>query len=114
LKGNILLYVRSEKGFFVEYSQTPTTHTGWWVDGYGALPMTTQITYNYKPEDQEAANLLKEAGITYKLIDLSNCSLKARLTAKISGINETPTLVFYHKKIKGIENIKQALQGIKA
>jgi len=105
--------VRSEKVFTIKHGQMPAVHTGWWVDSYGALPMATQVTYKYKQEEEEAVNLLKEAGIAYRLVDLSNCSFTVLLKAKISGINEEPTLVLNHKKIKGIENIKKFLQELK-
>ncbi|MDI6805569.1 MAG: hypothetical protein QMD20_02765 [Candidatus Bathyarchaeia archaeon] len=60
----------------------------------------TQVTYNYKPEDQKAVDLLKENGIACKVVDLSDCSFMIRLKAKMSGINETPTLILNGVKIK--------------
>jgi len=112
LENNVLLYVRSEKVFTIKHGQMPAVHTGWWVDSYCALPMATQVTYKHKQEDDEAVNLLKEAGIAYRLVDLSNCSLIVWLKAKMSGINEKPTLILNHKKITGIENIKKFLQEL--
>ena len=113
LKDNTILYVKLGKVFVAGYSQTPITHTGWWVDGYGALPTATQETRSHRSEDQEAIDLLKGAGIAYKLVDLSNCSFSARLRSKIMGVKETPTLILNDKKIRGFENIKKVLQGIK-
>jgi len=113
LKDNILLYVKSKKVSIIGYSQAPTVHTGWWVDGYGYHPLATRTTHNYKPEDQEAASLLKEAEIAYKLVDLSYCSFMVRLKARVQRIDETPTLILNNKKIRGIGDIKQALQGTK-
>ena len=113
MKDNIVLYVKSKKVFVAGYSQTPITHTGWWIDGYGALPTATQVTRSHKSEDQEAIDLLKVAGTAYKLVDLSNCSFSARLRSKIMEVNETPILILNGKKIRGLENIKKVLQGIK-
>jgi glutaredoxin len=70
------------------------------------------VTYNYKPEDQKAVDLLKETGAPYRVVDLSDCSFMMQLKAKIFGINETPTLILNGVKIKGLENIKKALQEI--
>ena len=68
----------------------------------------------FKPEDEEAINLLNEAGIGYKLVDLSDCPFTVRMKAKILGINKTPTLVLGNgEKIKGIRNIRQAILKIK-
>ena len=104
LKNNAILYVKSEKIQMAQYSEGVPGHpcTG----AYRA----TQTMHNYKPEDQKAIDLLKEAGVPHQLVDLSECSAAARLKAKITGINETPTLLMNGKKIKGVENISQALQ----
>jgi glutaredoxin len=113
LKDNIVLYVKSEKAFVPGYSESPITHTGWWIDGHGALPTAAQVIRSYRSEDQEAIDLLKRAGIAHKLVDLSNCSFSARLKSKMMGVNETPTLILNDKKIRGFESIKKLLQGIK-
>jgi len=107
LKNNLILYVKSEKIPIVEHTQGVPGHpcTG----GFRA----TQTIYNYKPEDQKAIDLLKDAGIDHKIIDLSDCSFTAQLKAKILGVNETPTLVLNDRRIKGADNIKQVLQEIK-
>jgi len=107
LKDNPVLYIKSEKIPIIEHTQGVSGHpcTG----GFRA----TQTIYNYKPEDQKAIDLLKEAGIDHKIIDLSDCPFTDQLKAKITGVNETPTLVFNDRKIKGAENIKQVLQEIK-
>jgi glutaredoxin len=104
LKNNVILYVKSEKIQMTQYSEAVHGHpcTG----AYRA----TQTMRNYKPEDQKAIDLLKEAGLSHQLVNLSECSAAARLKAKLTGVNETPTLLLKGKMIKGAENISQALQ----
>lgn len=104
---NLILYVKSEKIPIVRYSEGVTGHAC--TGAYRA----TQTDCIYKPEDKEALDLLKEVGTTYKLIDLSDCPFSTQLKAKITGVNETPTLVLNGRKIKGSQNIKQALHKIK-
>lgn len=105
---DFILYVKSEKISIFKYSEGVPHHpcTG----AYRA----SQTIRNYTEQDEEAAELLNEAGITHKLIDLSDCSFIKQLKAKITGINETPTLILNGKKIKGIQNIKQALHQIES
>ena len=71
-----------------------------------------EVCENLDDKDKQAKELLDKNGIKYKLIDLSGCPLRIRLKAKITGINETPTLILNGEKIKGIENIKRAVQII--
>ena len=72
-----------------------------------------EIVKKFKPEDEEAINLLNEAGIDYKLVDLSDCPFTVRIKAKILGINKTPTLVLGNgEKIEGVRNIRQAILKI--
>ncbi|MEM4703836.1 MAG: hypothetical protein QXJ02_02050, partial [Candidatus Bathyarchaeia archaeon] len=102
-----ILYIKSEKISIVEY-----------VEGIPGHPCTgayraTQTVHSYKPQDREANDLLEESGVAYKLVDLCNCSFLMQLKAKLDGVNETPTLVFKGKKIKGLEQIKQALREVK-
>ena len=108
LKNKVILYVKSEKIPVIQYSESVSGHPC-----TGAYQATDTIS-GYKPEDQEIIEFLEKAGITYKLVDLSNCPLTAQLKAKIAGINETPTLVLNGAKIKGLEDIRQALQRIEA
>ena len=107
MKDNTVLYVKSEKTSTFEHSRPVADH--YCTDADRA----TQTIYTYKPEDQMAIDLLKEAGIVHKLIDLSNCPFSVRLKVIISRINETPALILNDRKIKGIENIRQVLQEIK-
>ena len=53
---------------------------------------TQNITF-FPKEDQRAIEFLKEKGVKFELIDLSKCSLRMKLKAKINGVNKTPTLV---------------------
>lgn len=76
--------------------------------------ITREIFYDLKQEDKEAINLLDEAKINYTLVDLADCPFTMQLKAKIKGINETPTLIFNGKKIKGAKNIQQILPKIKS
>jgi len=108
LTNNFILYVKSEKLPIIQYSEGISGHpcTG----GYRAR----EIVYNLKPEDKEAVDLLEEAKINYKLVDLSDCPFTMRLKAKIIGINETPTLVVNGEKIRGVQNIRLTLLKIKS
>ncbi|MEM3578937.1 MAG: hypothetical protein QXL54_01785 [Candidatus Bathyarchaeia archaeon] len=106
--GNLTLYVKSEKIPIVQYSEGISGHPC-----TGAYRVR-EIIKNFKPEDKEAVEVLNEAGINYKLIDLSDGSFTIRVAAKIQGINETPTLVLENgEKIKGIQNIKQVIPKIR-
>lgn len=106
---NLTLYVKSEKIPIVQYSEGIPGHP------CTAAYRVKEIFKRFKPEDEEAINLLKEAGINYKLVDLSDCPFTTQITAKIRGINETPTLVLENReKVKGIQNIKQLLLKIKS
>lgn len=99
--------MKSEKISIVELSRSVPDHSC--TDAY----RSTRTICNYKSEDQKAIDILKEAGIAYKLIDLSDCPFTVRLKAKIGGINETPTLILKNIKIEGIENVSQVLQETK-
>jgi glutaredoxin len=107
LENNILLYVKSEKISIAQYTEGLSGHP------CTAAFRAIQVTYNYKPEDQKAMDLLKEAGIAYKVVDLSDCSFMMQLKAKMFGINETPTLILNGVKVKGLKNIKKTLQEIR-
>jgi len=107
LKYNPVLYVKSEKIPLVEYGEGVPGHP------CTIALRTTQTIYNYKSEDQKAMDLLKEAGIAYKLVDLSDCSFTTQLKAKIIGVNKTPTMVLNNRKIKGAQNIRHVLEEIK-
>jgi len=108
LKNNIILYVKSEKIPLIDISECIPGHP------CGEQPRkAVQVLQNYKAEDQEAIDILKEAGVVFKLVDLSICSFTTRLKAKMSRIDRTPTLVLNDRKIRGIANIKKALQEIK-
>jgi glutaredoxin len=107
LTDNLILYVKSEKiPTVLQYSEG--THGHACTAAYRA----TQTDYIYKHEDQEAMKLLEEAKTAYTLVDLSDCSFSMQLKAKATGINKTPTLVLNGRKIKGSQNIKQALHKI--
>lgn len=106
MKKSVILYVKSEKIPIVEYQEGIPGHPC--SGGYRA----TKIEHNYKPEDQKAVTLLKDSGTSHEIIDLSDCSFIIQMKAKILGINETPTLIIGDEKIKGVENIRKALQKI--
>jgi len=105
---NITLYVKSEKIPIVQYSEGITGHPC-----TGAYRVK-EIIKNFKPEDKEAMELLDQAQINYKLVDLSDCPFTVQLKAKILGINETPTLILGDEKIKGVQNIRQIIFQIKS
>lgn len=104
---NVTLYIKSEKIPVMRYSEGLHGHP------CIATDRAPQTFYNNKPEDQNAMALLKEAGITHRIVDLSDCSFTVQLKAKIIKVNDTPTLVLNGRKIKGLENIKQALHEVR-
>jgi hypothetical protein len=104
MTGDTTLYVKSSKTSTVEYSRPIADHSC--TDVF----LASKVMYSYTPEDQQCMELLKDAGIPHELIDLSSCSFQARLKAKITGLDETPTLVFKGEKIKGLQAIRQVLQ----
>ena len=111
---HVILYVKSKKISMgdsdVSYpTQSLTSH------GYIFGPYTgkAKVIVNYLPEDQESINLLNQARIAYKLIDLTRCGFLTRLKADISRI-ETPTLILDDTRIVGVENIKRVLKNVKA
>jgi glutaredoxin len=107
VKDKVILYVKSEKIPVVQYAEGVAGHpcTGWGA----ARPV-----YCYKQQDQEAIDLLEKAGVAYERVDLSMHDATARLKARITGLNETPTLIFHGRKIKGLENIRRVLQKVEA
>jgi glutaredoxin len=108
VKDKVILFVKSEKIPVVQYSEGVPGHpcTG----AYRA----TSIVPCYKQQDQEAIDLLEKAGVAYERVDLSVHDATTRLKARITGLNETPTLIFHGRKIKGLENIKRVLQRVEA
>lgn len=61
----------------------------------------------YPREDQEAIEFLKDRDVSFNLTDLSKHSFLTRLKAKMSGINQTPTLILDNgTKLKGITQIR--------
>lgn len=109
------LYVRSEKVYTTQYSSLFRNQDFWTLvhDIPVGASKASQTMKNYKMQDKEAMDLLEKLGIHFNLVDLSNCSLVFKLKTKITRINETPTLVLNNTKIKGIQNIKEALHEIK-
>ena len=107
MEDKIILYVKSRKISVGQYSEGVPGHpcTGW-----GA----TRAVYCYKQQDQEVIDLLEKAGIAYKLADLSRCDATTQLKCRITGLSETPTLIFHGRKIKGLENIRRVLQKVEA
>lgn len=104
---NITLYVKSDRVPIVRHSESISGHPC-----TGAY-RTDQIIYSFNQQDRESMDILEEAGITYRLVDLSDCSFMDQLKAKLKGINETPTLVLDDEKIKGPKNIRQVTKEIK-
>jgi hypothetical protein len=108
VKNEIILYVKSEKISTVHYSEGVAGHP------CTAAYRATSIVPCYKQQDQEAIDLLEKARIAYERVDLSSQNVTTRLKAKIMGLNETPTLIFHDRKIKGLENIRRVLQKVEA
>ena len=99
-----ILYVKSEKIPIVKHSVGIHGHPCTAADR--AVQTHTLLT----PEDQEAKELVEKSGVSFKIIDLGECSFLTQIKAKISGINKTPTLILNGKAIRGIQNIRKALQ----
>lgn len=99
------LYVKSVKMDQVEYTMPHQSGGGHWCSaGY----RSQGVMKYFAPEDNEAIEYLKQKGISFDLIDLSDCSFKTRLQAKMSGINLTPTLILNDgTRINGIEQVKK-------
>lgn len=99
------LYVKSQKIDQVEYTMPHKSGGGHWCSaGYRSKGVMRYFT----PEDKDAIEYLKQKGISFNLIDLSDCSFKTILKAKIGGINQTPTLTLDdNTRIKGIKQIKE-------
>lgn len=99
------LYVKSAKIDQVEYTMPHKSGGGHWCSaGY----RSKGVMRYFNAEDNEAIEYLKQKGISFSLIDLSDCSFKTRLHAKISGINQTPTLILDDStRINGTEQIKE-------
>ena len=111
---HVILYVKWKK-ISVDDSDVSYTTQSLTSHGYIFGPYTgkAEAIFNYPQEDQEAINLLNQARIAYKLIDLTRCGSANRLKAKISRI-ETPTLILKDTRIAGVENIKRVLKNVKA
>ena len=100
------LYVKSEKVELVKYTMPNADH-------YCSAGYRSQgVLSNYTPEDEEALTNLRNKGVSFSLVDLSSCPLESKLTAKMSRINRTPTLVLDDgTKIEGIDRIKEYRGG---
>jgi hypothetical protein len=99
------LYVKSVKMDQVEFTMPHQSGGGHWCSsGY----RSQGVMKYFAPEDNEAIEYLKQKGISFDLIDLSDCSFKTRLQAKMSGIGLTPTLILNDgTRINGIEQVKK-------
>jgi glutaredoxin len=113
VKDKVILYVKSEKISVVQYSGDVS---GGRCVRYApsSAQAATSTMHCYGQQDKEAIDLLEKAGIAHKLVDLSSHEFTTRLKARIAGLNETPTLIFYGRKIKGLENIRRLLQKVEA
>lgn len=100
------LYVKSEKVNLVEYTVPNWGH--WCSAGYRSKGVAESLP----AEDREVVERLEQKGLSFSLVDLSQCSLKTRLAARISGINKTPTLILDDgSKLRGIEQIREHLKN---
>ncbi|MEM3443106.1 MAG: hypothetical protein QXM86_04535, partial [Candidatus Bathyarchaeia archaeon] len=98
-----ILFVKSEKIEHVQW--TMPHHDHWCSAGYRAFK--TDFVLN--EEDRKAVEALEKSGLNYKVIDLTLASATMRLKAKLEGINATPTLIYKGRKIKGLQQILEAL-----
>jgi hypothetical protein len=106
-----ILYVRSKRVSLGKCSIFGIDH----VDGTYIIshPSGMTQTYCYPSDDKEAIDVLNQAEMVYKVIDLACCSLKTRLLKRMKGIR-TPTMIWDGRKIVGIKNIRKALRSGKA
>jgi len=62
----------------------------------------------FSEEEKEAIEYLKQKGVSFSLVDLSESSFKDRLLARINGIDKTPIVLLDNgSKLKGIEQVKE-------
>ncbi|MGB9683731.1 MAG: hypothetical protein ACPL1Z_02240 [Candidatus Bathyarchaeales archaeon] len=101
---NAILYVKSEKFEQVEY--TMSHHDHWCSAGY----RVTKTDYVLGEEDRKAVELLEKANLKFKIVDLGLADALTRFKAKTEGVNETPTLVYMGRKLKGLGQIEEALE----
>jgi hypothetical protein len=111
VKDKILLYVKSEKIPTVHYSSDASSSSCVRYAPSSANTATGTL-HSYEKQDQEAIDLLQKAGIAYELVDLALLHVTTRLKARVTGLNETPTLILHSRKVKGLENIKRVLQKV--
>ena len=104
MDNTIILYIKSEK--------IPVVKHTFGVPGHPCTGADRAVETHdmLKPEDQEAKELLEKSGMQYRIIDLGESSFIAQIRAKITGINQTPTLIVGGKPVKGIENIRKILE----
>jgi hypothetical protein len=63
---------------------------------------------NFSPRDLEAIECLKQKGIPFNLVNLSDCPFTTRLSAMFKGISKTPTLILDNgSELQGIDEIKK-------
>lgn len=101
------LYVESKKVELVEYV-IPYTDTEVALHHGGMYVCRSKgNAKSLSAEDNEAIEYLKGKKLSFSLVDLSECSFKVKLTARISGIIKTPVLVCENgSRLKGIEEIR--------
>jgi len=101
------LYVKSQKTDVVAYTMPNRDHY------CGAGYRSQGVLGSYGPEDEEALTILTSKSTNFSLVDLSSCSLGNKLTARMSGIKRTPTLVLNDgTKIEGINKIKEHMETL--
>jgi hypothetical protein len=101
------LYVKSQKTDVTAYTMPNRDH-------YCSAGLRSQgVLSNYGADDEEALTILRNKCVDFSLVDLSSCSLESKLTARISGIRRTPTLVLNDGiKIEGIDKIKGYIETL--
>jgi hypothetical protein len=101
------LYVKSQKTDVVSYTMPHRDH-------YCSAGYRSQgVLGSYGQEDEEALTILRSKGANFSLVDLSSCSLQNKLTARMSRIRRTPTLVLNDgTRIEGINKIKDYMETL--
>jgi len=101
-----VLYVKSKKIEQVEhtlpYGNNHPCH---------AADRATKTYFVRSEEDEKAIELLNEAKLNFKLVDICLANPIARFKAKINGVNATPTLVYNGQKFKGLHQITEMLES---
>lgn len=104
MSDSVILYVKSRKISSYEGEPGVTGH-----HGYAGGPASSSPTFAfYKPEDQDAIEILKVKGMAHEIRDISLAPFFSRIRMGLT-IVRTPTLVMEERKAVGLDRIRQML-----